>query len=234
MRIFILRLMAVLILAPPIACFAQGELPYRFLLVISDQWKDDSSQLLSSSPTTFRCWRRCSKPGACRSTSCGWTNSGWTRYHLLDREGRPLYGTIIWDAGELKVKGKDLELVEGPGAPGRVRSWCSATRWRAPEIAAGRGALRERVHVRRRARILARSLHHSRAAQAARKELMAGVGYSLGGSKVEAAESATVLGARGAVPFLTVREVPSGGARRLAGRRAQCSANCRTSSSGTC
>src|SRR5574341_435124 len=33
------------------------------------------------------------------------------RYHLLDRDGRPRYGTIIWDASSGGTEGKDLSLL---------------------------------------------------------------------------------------------------------------------------
>ena len=31
---------------------------------------------------------------------------------MLDRQGRPLHGTILWNTGELKVKEQDLEVLE--------------------------------------------------------------------------------------------------------------------------
>src|SRR5512140_2220678 len=111
MRTFILRLMAVLILSPPIACVAQSELPYRFLLVISDQWKDDSSQLIQQ-PNDFQFLAALLKTWGLPFDILRLDQQRFDRYHMLDRQGRPLHGTILWNTGEFKVREQDLAVLE--------------------------------------------------------------------------------------------------------------------------
>src|SRR5512133_2245387 len=80
------------------AAFAAGEsLPYRFLLVIGKQWKDPASRLIEAGgefpvvATLLKTW-------GLPFDILRLDQQRFDRYYLLDRESRPRYGTIIWDA----------------------------------------------------------------------------------------------------------------------------------------
>jgi len=53
---------------------AQAPLPYRFLLVIGDQWKDPSSYIIEDGGE-FQIMAALLKSGGCHSTFCGWISS---------------------------------------------------------------------------------------------------------------------------------------------------------------
>lgn len=89
---------------------AVSVLPYRFLLVVGDQWKDPASSivegggefntivaLMKTWGLPFDIWRL--------------DQQRLDQYHLLDRDGLPRYGTIIWDAGAEHARDKGIELV---------------------------------------------------------------------------------------------------------------------------
>src|SRR5450631_3533886 len=77
---------------------AQTPLPYRFLLVIGDQWKDASSTIIEDGGE-FQIVAALLKSWGLPFDILRLDEQRLDRYHLLDRDGRPRYGTIIWDAG---------------------------------------------------------------------------------------------------------------------------------------
>ena len=83
-------------------------LPYRFLLVISDQWKDPASYLIEGGGE-FQTLVSLLKTWGLPIDILRLDQQRLDRYYLLDREGRPRYGTIIWDAGPTGMEGKDLQ-----------------------------------------------------------------------------------------------------------------------------
>lgn len=85
-------------------------LPYRFLLVISDQWKDPSSRLIDSGGE-FPAVTSLLKTWGLPFEILRLDQQKFDRFHLLDREGLPRYGTIIWDAGPSDLAGQDLSLL---------------------------------------------------------------------------------------------------------------------------
>ena len=143
-RTFILRLLAVLILASSMACLAQGELPYRFLLVISDQWKDDAS-LVIQPPNDFQFLAALLKTWGLPFDILRLDQQRLDRYHLLDREGRPLYGTILWNTGAAKVPDQDLDVLEGLVRTRHERGDSSRCGRESAGGRIGRFALRRRV-----------------------------------------------------------------------------------------
>jgi peptidoglycan/xylan/chitin deacetylase (PgdA/CDA1 family) len=208
MRTFILRLLAVSILASSMAWAAPDALPYRFLLVISDQWKDDAS-LLIQQPNDFQFLAALLKTWGLPFDILRLDHQRLDRYHLLDREGWPLYGTILWNTGAAKVQDQDLEVLKGLVEQG-TSVVVVADAVANPRLAALAG-LRYAGEYRSIDALAFPGDHFIvRGVRGREAELMAGAGYSLGGSQV-IAENAAVAGARGKHPFLTVREVPSGG-----------------------
>ena len=118
MRKLMLWLTAVLIPASSIVRAAPDTLPYRFLLVISDQWKDDASQLVQQ-PSDFQFVAALMRTWGLPCDILRLDQQRLDRYHLLDREGRPRYGTILWNAGATKAMDQDLEVLQelvGQGA----------------------------------------------------------------------------------------------------------------------
>ena len=89
---------------------AQAPLPYRFLLVISDQWKDPSSYIIGDGGE-FQIMAALLKSWGLPFDIMRLDQQRLDKYHLLDRDGRPRYGTIIWDAGPSGLEDKGLSLV---------------------------------------------------------------------------------------------------------------------------
>src|SRR5574340_662953 len=97
----IFRIGAGLLLAAALVTGAASQttsLPYRFLLVISDQWKDPASYVVEGAdefPMVASLLKAWNLPFEILRLD----QQRLDRYHLLERDGRPRYGTIIWDAG---------------------------------------------------------------------------------------------------------------------------------------
>ncbi len=207
MRKLALLVLAILIPAG-LAPAAPAPLPYRFLLVISDQWKDEASELVQQSGD-FQFLAALMKTWGLPFDILRLDQQRLDRYHLLDRDGRPRYGTILWNTGAAKVMNQDLEVLQGlvqQGAGLVVVAGAVAN----PQLAALAGLRYESRYLSYDALEFSRDHFIVRDLKGREAELLAGVGYSLGGNKVSA-ESATVLAVRGTKPFLTVRDMSSGG-----------------------
>jgi hypothetical protein len=109
--------MRAFLLAIVFACAALAGPPYRFLLVIGDQWEDDSSYLIER-PNDFQVLAALLKTWGLPFDVLRLDQQRLDAYHLLDRDGRPRYGTIVWDAGPESLKGKDLALLKDLSARG--------------------------------------------------------------------------------------------------------------------
>ncbi len=187
---------------------APAPLPYRFLLVIADQWKDDASELVQQ-PGAFQFTAALMKTWGLPFDILRLDQQRLDRYHLLDRDGRPRYGTILWNTSTAKVLDQDLEVLQGlvqQGAGLVVMADAVAN----PKLAALAGLHYESKYLSHDPLEFSSEHFIVRGLKGREAELLAGVGYSLGGNKVSA-EGATVLALRGRKPFLTIREVPSGG-----------------------
>lgn len=100
-----------LFLLPRIASAAPVELkPYRVLIVISNQWKDPRSFLVSGGGefqtivTMFKSW-------GIPFDILRLDQTLMDPNHFSDFEGRPLYGAILWDVPDENVSGADQALV---------------------------------------------------------------------------------------------------------------------------
>jgi hypothetical protein len=96
------------LLAFLLVCSAAAAPPYRFLLVAGDQWEDDASFLITR-PSEFQITAALLKTWGLPFDIARLDQQGLDRYHLLDRDGSPRYGTIIWDAPA--VHGRDLAVL---------------------------------------------------------------------------------------------------------------------------
>jgi len=182
---------------------AAGNLPYRFLLVIGSQWNDPASKLIEAGgefpvvATLLKTW-------GVPFDVLRLDQERFDRYHLLDREGRPRYGTIIWDAEPGAVNSKDMALlpalVDSHGLGLVVLGDTVAT----PDVAAAAGL--EYVSEYRLGDGLTFSAEHfiTRGLQGRDKEFPVEDGSYIPGSKVNV-KDATVLARRGHLPFLTAR-----------------------------
>ncbi|MDA2939024.1 polysaccharide deacetylase family protein, partial [Acidobacteria bacterium AH-259-A15] len=183
-------------------------LPYRFLLVVSDQWKDPASYVIEGGGE-FQVVATLLKTWGLPFDILRLDQQRLDRYHLLERTGDPRYGTIIWDAqpGDLEAAGVALvgELVKKHGVNLIVLGDSVAT----SDISALAGLeyhsefrLPDGIQVIRE-HFLSRELAQ------AEKQLLAAE-WAKRGNKVLARE-ATILVNRGGNPFLTIRQIDGGG-----------------------
>jgi hypothetical protein len=188
-----------------VAGSGEEPLPYRFLLVIGDQWKDPSSFVIDPQDDF--------QTLAALLTTWGLPfdilrlDQERLDYHFFDREGRPRYGTVVWDApwraadrdriellGELvRQRGVNLVVV-GDSVAAPVVQELAGVEY-VSEFRLGDGLSIEQDH------FLTRGFKE-------REGEFHPSGNPLPGSKV-IARGATVLARRGPLPFLTVNQ--SGG-----------------------
>jgi hypothetical protein len=182
--------------------------PYRFLLVIGNQWEDEAGVLIDRAGE-FQITAALLKTWGLPFDILRLDQQALD-YHLFDRDGTPRYGTVIWDAPADRLNGRSLAILEQLQRQGAALVILGDT-VAAPEIA--RLAHVQYVSEYKSAdgvALTAGDHFITRGLKGREKELMAGVGYSLGGSRVRA-HDALVLGMRGTAPFLTVRQAPGEG-----------------------
>ncbi len=205
-----LTIMAV-VPAAPLPAMATGEraLPYRFLLVISDQWNDPASYLVDGGGE-FQVLVSLLKAWGLPFEILRLDQQKFDRYHLLDREGQPRYGTIIWDAGPVGLEGKDLSLL-----PVLVKEFGTSLvaigdSVSLPEISglAGLGYVSE---YRLGDPVTFAGDHFITRGLAGReKDFLAGTAWEVPGSKVTVA-GGSVWVRRAHLPFLATKEYPGAG-----------------------
>ncbi|MBI4875824.1 MAG: hypothetical protein HY822_14405, partial [Acidobacteria bacterium] len=202
-----LRLLTALLLVAASAAPA-GEtpaLPYRFLLVISDQWKDPASHVIEEGGE-FHVLAALLKTLGLPFDILRLDQQRLDAYHLLDRDGRPRYGTVIWDAGPGELDpGCVPELVSRQG----VNLVVLADTVAVPGISELAGVRYVSDFASPDSLALARPHFITRELDGREKSFPPPGGYRPGNKVV--AEGATVLLARGPHPFLTVREWAGGG-----------------------
>jgi hypothetical protein len=184
-------------------------LPYRFLLVISNQWNDPASYLIEGN-SEFQVLTSLLKTWAIPFDILRLDQEILDYYHLLDREGNPRYGTIIWDAEPAGLNGRKLDLlpllVKDKGvnlvvlgdavAPAEIASLVGVEYVSEYRLDDGLAFVTEHF--------ITRDFKHRE------KEFDDEIDYYAPGSKVVLKE-ATVLAKRGHLAFLTAREFQSGG-----------------------
>lgn len=193
-----LALASVASAAPPV-------LPYRFLLVVSDQWKDPASQVIEDGGE-FNTLAALMKSWGLPFDILRLDQQRLDNYHLLDRDGRPRYGTIVWDAGPGEIDaGSVPELVKRH----RVNLVVLADTVATPEISALAGVRYVSEFDSGDALAPARPHFITRGLDS-RLGSFPPPGRSLPGDKA-VAEGSTVLLTRGPHPFLAVKEWTGGG-----------------------
>ncbi|HWB85857.1 MAG TPA: hypothetical protein VG675_17070 [Bryobacteraceae bacterium] len=190
------------------AAHAQTVRPYRFLLVISDQWKDPASYVIEDNGE-FQVLAAALKSWGLPFDVLRLDQQRLDQYHLLDRNGHSRYGTIIWDAAAGDFRGKGLDVVEELVKKDGVGLVVVGDGIAAPEIAnlTGVSLLSEFISTDTlavtRAHFLTRELK-------GREKLFPPAGKYWPGNNVSATD-ATVLMTRGPHPFLTTHEWQGGG-----------------------
>ena len=180
--------------------------PYRFLLVIGNQWKDPASRLIEPGgefPVVVTLLKTWGLPFDILRLD----QQRFDRYYLTDRQGRPRYGTIIWDADANVGEPKNLALLSTLVRDHGVGLVVLGDTVASPQVAAVAGL--EYAGEYRRAEGLAFSDGHfiTCGLAGSQKEFPAS---DVSGSRVSAREATAVVSC-GPMPFVTVREVPGGG-----------------------
>lgn len=182
--------------------------PYRFLLVVSDQWKDSASYVIEGGDE-FAILAALLKTWGLPFDILRLDQQRFDRYHLLDREGRPRHGTIIWDAGPGDLDGKGVELLDALVREQGVSLVALGDTIAAPQVAALAGLEYVSEYALATDVAIAREHFITRELRGREKEFL-GNGGRQRGDKVNV-RGATVLVNRGALPFLAVRELDQGG-----------------------
>ncbi len=185
---------------------ASSASPYRFLLVIGDQWKDPASRLIEAGgelPVVVTLLKTWGLPFDILRLD----QQRFDRYYLMDRQGRPRYGTIIWDAGANVGEPNDLALLATLVKDHGVGLVSLGDAVANPQVATLAGL--EYVGEHRSADGLAFSEGHfiTRGLAGREKEFP---GSEASGSRVFTKEATAIVN-RGPMPFLTIRAVPGGG-----------------------
>jgi len=180
--------------------------PYRFLLVIGNQWKDPASRLIEPGgefPVVVTLLKTWGLPFDILRLD----QQRFDRYYLMNREGRSRYGTIIWDADANAGESKDLPLLSTLVNDQGVGLVILGNTIASPPLAAVAGL--ECAGEYRPGDGLAFSDGHfiTRGLAGREKEFPSS---GVPGSRVSTKEATTVVN-RGPRPFLTAREVPGGG-----------------------
>lgn len=195
-----------ILLALTVSCCCAAAPPYRFLLVVGDQWEDPSSFLIERSGE-FQITAALFKTWGLPFDVMRLDQELLDRYHLLERDGSPRYGTIIWDAGVLKDR--DIGLLAELNAQG-VSVVILGDTIKHPVLARLAG-LRYVADYKAYDQAVFDAGHFITRTLAGReKELLANVGYSYSGINV-VPERATVIARRGALPFITVLDTAGHG-----------------------
>jgi hypothetical protein len=183
-------------------------LPYRFLLVISEQWKDPASYVIEAGgefPAIVSLLKTWGLPFDILRLD----QQRLDRYHLLDREGQSRYGSIIWDPDPAGVEGKDVSLLSSLVREQGVGLVVLGDSVAAPQLA-GLAGLSYVSEYRLDDGLKFTGEHFiTRGFGGRETEFLAGTGNYAPGSKVTVTD-ATVLAQRAHLPFLTVRQTGAG------------------------
>ena len=189
--------------AAPAQPAGPGPLPYRFLLVISKQWKDPSSKLIEPGgefPVVVSLLKSWGFPFDILRLD----QQRFDRYYLLDREGRPRYGTIIWDADAAVADPKQTPLLRTLVKDYGVGLVALGDTVAAPDVAAACGVEHGGPYRLSDGLSFSRAHFITRGLESRAGEFPPLDGSYLPGTTVRPA-GATVLARRGRMPFLTVQ-----------------------------
>jgi hypothetical protein len=212
-------MLAVLVLAVKVPA-AEPPLPYRFLLVINDQWEDPASEFidkageLSMLCTLLKSW-------GLPFDLYRLDQQRFDAYHLLDRAGRPRHSTIIWNAPGAKLDPEAAKLLRTLVSEQSVGMVACSDSVELPVIAELAG-----VSVNGRYKnadalafagehFITRGLSAQKPPAATVSKLLRNKWTATAAAEVAGVEvkatAAGVIARRGEHPFLTAREIAGGG-----------------------
>lgn len=184
-----------------------ARLPYKFLLVISDQWDDPASYIVEDR-NDFQTVVALMKSWGIPFEILRLDQQRLDRYHFLNREGQPRYGTVVWMTnGEVADEtGAPLlrALVEELGVNLIVLGNAVAT----PVVADLAGVQYMSEYRLPYGLTMEKGHFLTRGLEERAKEFL-GESGSLNGSKVEL-QGASAVARRGELPFLTTHVQPNG------------------------
>jgi hypothetical protein len=187
---------------------AQTARPYRFLVVVNDQWKDPASYVIDEDGE-FRTLAAALKSWNLPFDLLRLDQQRLDKYHLLERDGRPRYGTILWDAGPGEFRDKGFEVLDELIKKDNVGFVVLGDGVATPEISRLTGVRFVSGFISPDKLAFTRE-HFITRGLAGRERSFPPGSQHWAGNKVSAPD-ATVLMTRGPHPFLTVREWPGGG-----------------------
>jgi len=197
-------------------------LPYRFLLVINDQWTDASSEVIEG-VSEFSMLCALLKSWGLPFDVFRLDQQRFDAYHLLDRSGQPLHGTILWNAPGARMEEEASALLRSLVKDHGVSMVAFSDTVATPVVAELAGV--SHVGGYQSADALAFAGEHfiTRGVPAQPEEppviisklfksarLLPKATNLIGGTEVKAGE-ATVIARRGERTFLTARQLPNGG-----------------------
>ena len=194
--------------AAPQPASAPAPLPYRFLLVISGQWKDPASLLIEGG-AEFPVVAALLKTWGLPFEILRLDQERFDAYHLLDRDGRPRHGTILWDADATAPDQDTLKLLQALVRDRGVNLVVLGNTI-ANDTIADLAGLRYVSDYVSPYDVKADREHFITREMKGRERQLVQPNEYLPGHKVST-PGATVLVSRGSVPFLTIRELEGGG-----------------------
>jgi peptidoglycan/xylan/chitin deacetylase (PgdA/CDA1 family) len=189
------------------ACTLYGK-PYRFLLVVSDQWQDPASQIIEGE-SDFAIVAALLKSWGLPFDIVRLDQQRFDPYYLMDREGQPRYGTIVFTVNPQSTGGQNFSLLSTLVREHGVGMVVLGDGIGSAEIGKLAGIVYESEYAVIEDLKFGSEHFITRALKGREPEFLAGGGRKRG-DKVHL-RGATLLASRGPLPFLAVREFPGGG-----------------------
>jgi hypothetical protein len=194
---------------PKLIASSQTQLPYRFLLVVSNQWDDPASYLIEGRDE-FRTLVTLLKNWGLPFDILRLDQQNFDRYHLTDRGGIPRYSTIIWDADPADLKGEDLRLLPILVKENAVNLVILGDAVSPPEVADLAG-IKYISEYRLNYGLSFKGEHFiTKDIKQREGEFLATIAYYAYGNKVTLTTAQAIV-TRGHLPFLTIREFENAG-----------------------
>ena len=178
-------------------------LPYRFLLVVGDEWKDETSTLVDR-PADFQVVAALLKSWGLPFDLLRLDQQPFDAYHLLDRDGTPRYGTIVWMAGPDFVRNRNFAFLARLVRELGTNLVALGDTVETALIAELAGVVHVSDYKLPDGLAFTREHFITRGLGGREHEFVANMSYAMGGVRVTA-PAGIVAATRGTAPFLTAR-----------------------------